>query len=262
MHRTGRRTTVVLALAVLALLAGCGGLTGGDSPGSDRDAFTPAPVASPPGPTAPGVHAGGVDADELVTAHARSLANDSYAVRESVVPRNGTADRYRTDTRRLAATGGVPFLVETTYPARTDSQIRARAVYYDGDRATYWRDYGDSAGTTLSTTVRPSADPLRRATLRSLFAGLERPSIETREDGGAVVAGRVAPDAVAVGPAERRDATEASMRAVVAPSGRVERLALSFAVRFDDRPLRVRYEYHVTDVGETTVERPAWADRA
>lgn len=254
--RRGRRIAV---LAVVCLLAGCGGLTDGGPPASDGDRFTPAPVASPPGPAAPGVHAGGVDAETLVTAHSRSLVNRSYTVRETVDPRNASADRYRSRTRRQAAAGGAPFLVETTYPDRAGSGLRAEAVWYDGDRAVYWRAYGGSAGAELATTVRPAVDPLRRATLEALFAGLRRPTVEARGDGGAVVSGPVAAEAVRVGPAERRAATDASATASVAPSGRVERLALSFSVRVEDEPVRVRYEYRLTDVGRTAVERPAWA---
>lgn len=249
----------IALLAAVCLLAGCGGLTGGGSSASDPGSFTPAPVASPAGPAAPGVHAGGVDADALVTAHERSVANRSYTVLESVEPRNGSADRYRSRTLRRAAAGGTPFLVETTYPDRTGGGLRARAVWYDGDRAVYWRDYGASAGADLTTTVRPATDPLASETLAALFDGLERPDVRTRDDGGAVVSGPVAPDAVRVGPAERRGATDASMTAGVAPTGRVERLAVGFSIRFDDEPVRVRYEYRLTDVGETTVERPAWA---
>lgn len=254
--RRGRRAVL---LAAVCLLAGCGGLPGGGPPASEGDRFTPAPVASPPGPSVPGVHQGGVDAETLAVAHADSLANRSYTVREAVDPRNGSADRYRSRTRRLAAAGGTPFLVETTYPDRTGSGLRGEAVWYDGERAVYWREYGGSAGADLATTVRPAVDPLRRATLEALFGGLRRPTVEARGDGGAVVSGPVDAHAVGVGPAERLTATDASMTASVAPSGRVERLALAFSVVVDDEPVRVRYEYRLTDVGQTTVERPAWA---
>ena len=240
-----------VALVLAVTLAGCGAIVGG-GPGPDSETapptLTPAPipeVTATPAPLPPGVtgdHVG--DPEMLFAAHQSFLEGKSYTLRTRVrigetsvrrLIRQETPDRYYTHDAQPGPRGNV-----TQFAASGSTYVRsafAGVVRYDRL---------DAVQPPNSQTVEQSVaffGPEAVVVARTTVDG--RPAFEISGENLDY------PDAPGL-----RNYT---LRAVVEPSGFVRALDVSY-VRTEDGTT-VEHSFVYTDVGTTTVERPAWVDR-
>lgn len=275
----------VVALAALLVTAGCSGLgsVGDAGDGGPTSSLTPAPVPEDdsremlaPGLTADGVESPGALAD----GHAASLDNRSYrlVVNQTVHYENGTLREQLLFDLSLAADRS--YLVQTatagpeapvflgTPPARaafwSNGSVYTRRLTRDNETTYTTFQPTDGAGTWQfwARTV-PFGGRLAspRRFVETTFA-----SVPTR------ITRRVpADDAVtywlagsrATGPLPGvSDPRRVDLEARVTTSGLVRLLRLSYVGTVEGETVRVRMRVRYRDVGNTTVERPPWTDRA
>ncbi|MEF8841045.1 MAG: hypothetical protein V5A62_05405 [Haloarculaceae archaeon] len=291
------RLRTVLGIVCLLVLAGCGGsgpFVDGPSDGSGDPGTTPTVSPAPlPETTAefpPGVSRRGVVAPErLAQGHETTIANTSYTVRSNrtVVYANGSIRsllvvevalaRNRTFLATAATAGpkapvflGVPparatfwsngsvyvrrFTAggETTYNQYDPGQQFAgtwrywtRTVPFGGRSGRPGSFYAGTFGAvTTRVTGRTTSG---NASLVRLAGGGTRGSVQgTPLDGGGSL------DAV----------RNVSLRATVGPRGVVRSLTVDYDATADGRPVHVHWTVHYLAIGETTVRRPPWFDRA
>jgi len=250
------RRALPLALVLCCLTAGCGALGGGPDPGTTgaTDAVTPAPVERyPPGVTEETV----TNASALLAAHEGVLANRSMTVqttRTTTYP-NGTLRRNVSATLRLAADH-----------VRLASKSTVR--FEDGRTVTGEGWANDTVGYTVSTIDedrRYARYPPREIDPRAqltpalpLFADQltsENVTVE-RVDDGAV---RITTDTLV--PTDSRYAN-ASLSMLVSDRGLVHEYRYTVDRPCGPNRCRTVTSTRFTDVGETTVERPAWMANA
>lgn len=242
----GWRCAVVLSL----LLSGCSGfVTGPES----ADTVTPAPVPSesrnqlsgefPP----PGVLENGtIDADTLVEAHRQQLENRSYQLDVRVSSGEESAQRVvrvESPTRYYWRDNGSDSAVSVTaFADGTQLYIRTNrsgtASYNKGNV---------SAGPSTPTTrlMRPFLE-VRNATVTKV-------RVDTQVHYEVVGMYDVHPNIEGF--------ENYSVRAVVAPSGLIRSLDVSYTTTTSGgEPTPVSYRYRFTAVGSTMVTRPAWVE--
>lgn len=274
MSRPGRSVAGVGAVAVLVVLAGCGGVLPGDGSGSASggESLTPAPV--PDSSVATGAVAGGagdpdagdpsttpayppgVDADgirnrsALFAAHRAVLAGQSYritAVRRVVRPERETI------YRGAAVANGSTYLV-------TYGRNRTALTYVDpSGRYTRGFDRVDGRITNVTagaTAVGPPTAPPVVAGLRYLATN-DAAVTWVERDGERLV--RLF---VARGPSIRAIRGNYSLTLYVRPDGLVRTFVVDATGpdRTADAAFTERYTY--TGIGATTVTEPDWVRRA
>lgn len=253
-------------LAVLAVLAGCAALPGGDdaTPGPTPGATaTPTPTPRPIGLSASGV----TDPYQLRAAHVRVLADQSYTFdyglsvswggatrgRVSVTARV-TADRSRALIRREVV-GDVP-----TWLMPVGSTLR-----YDAGTTAYVRNPETNETTAEESPPGAAISDTYALDVDSVYLLLS--NVDTAVTGTENVDGRTL--FVVEGTADAMEASggvarNVSVRAVVASSGLVVEFRAAYQLRREDPVGGGRSRVHVVHqisygaVGETTVERPAW----
>lgn len=259
------RGVVAVAVAGLVLLAGCGELVTQDQPAID-ETVTPAPVPSTPTPApevAPGISQDGVDAVAVSERHEAALDGEAYTLRltaqrggtndtavggQTVVKTDPDADQYFTTERYPVARG--PFN-QTGF-----------AVWYDGDHSFVRTTFatGPPEHQRFSGPVRePDAST---PVVRDLFSRLTVTQVSREDDGSTVVRGSLNPVAGTGGLGQVSDSTNGSMSARVHADGYVEHLVVGYDAPVNTSAERVREEMTITDVGETTVTEPDWAENA
>lgn len=303
-----------VALAALLLVAGCGGLFGGDAgaAGPSETSATPtvtdsadrstrstatsesnvtnesvdAPASVPPGVTDGVV----TEPMALATAHARALSNASYTARSVTTVRsseNGPSDTvlYRsTDTARIENRSRylLSFAVSGDEGRFLDRGNGSITTYADGDRivrriatganATYGVEYTASGDERTMDPARiggwnPRADERIYADLGAVNATVAG---TTTQDGEALnrIEGSNATDpSLLVSHANLSDPRAATLSAVVGSDGRVRTMTVTLTATWtrgdhDGETVRVERRLTYRDYGETTVDRPAWYDRA
>ena len=243
----------VAAVGLALVLAGCGALGGtsgtadpGTGPASGATltpvavpSTTETPVTLPPGVTTAGV----ADADALLAAHQATLRDRSYTL----------AVRLEVDgdvTRRVSRVAS-----QTRYYQR-DVLVRQGVTVsrFASDRTVYTRSV--TANLTRYDrfdTVRPPGSQ----TVRESRVFLSVPSatvFRTTVDGRPTFALRGTYPVHPTEPGLRN----VSLRAVVAPSGLIRTLNVSYYREADAANVTRSFAY--SDVGSTTVERPDWVD--
>lgn len=258
----------VVALALLAVLAGCGGQPGADTGGGT---LTPAPVPATATPApdervlAPGLTGAGVaDPGRLAGAHRRALERRSFTLVENRTVEGPDGALTRWDRRLRVAEEWSRYryarVAESArgYPV---SAYRPRLeAWYDG-KFVYFRGVRD--GDVLFSYQRGDTfgDMTRTDRLLALYAAFETRAREA--DGGYRVTGtRPADTAVLDVPPSLDEPRDATFVADLGPDGRVVRYRLSYAATFDGRQVRVTRTVRFEAVGETTVEPPDWYGRA
>lgn len=275
------RSRLVVALLACLVLAGCGGLFG---PGPDA---TPTPEAEtePPTPTPTpdrvedvGLAADGVaDARVLSAAHADRLANESFTYREELTVRSPDgavwieqeivarvgADRGRFEmVRRTAVAEGTPDWIAEEF-----FETRPRRAYGNGTTTVVvpaerlddavWT-YDDPERAFVSGEAYEGSDLVYEA-----FGGVDtRTTGASQEDGTLVVHVEHARAPVEVDRAVYPHITVRLLErgAAIERTGLVRSIDEEYEyVRGADRALVTR-RITYADVGETTVERPAWVD--
>jgi len=266
----------VLAVVLIATLAGCGAIAG---PQDVTETVTPAPVPTPPtensatpddAPTtvAPGIAPDGiVDLEALLDHHRSVITNTSFVMED---------ERRETDVR--------------TNELRNVPQSR-RTVY--GDDGSYWRyesaidpddpsrlryvrdfeQYGtgerayskwDVVGRSNTTFERLDDHPLSRNLGTPIvtfqrYLGLENETV-TRYDVGERSHYVVRGTRSSVG---RYGAVENfSTRVVVREDGLIRRLDVSFVADDDGEPVAVEYTARYSRLGNATVTPPEWLPTA
>ena len=258
------RAVAPLALALLFVLAGCGGLASDARTETPRITPVEVPTTSQTSPefVAPGMTAERlVDAEALQRAHANTLANTSHTFRETVTRRapNGTVlSRY------------------VTLVARNGTAVRYR---YDSDRADGRQEDWDvdrfAEGERVYTARRSGADTVytvetvgtgRRVpvspedytnSLSRVFALLSITIDETVRRGDQTRYYLTTADPRDVPPLRN-----ATFSGAVTPGGVVDDYQVSYRVSDDGRPVDVTVDVSITDLGTTVVERPDWYERA
>lgn len=277
---TRRRTALVLAvLAVFAATAGCSAPTVGDATVPSTDRVTPAPVpAGSPTPLAPGVtSAGVVDASALQKAHIAHLDAGDFTVRRTRVERY--RDRSLRARTRLRAVfpGGGRYLVERTFEGPVHDRIGTGGTvrqYGDENRTVRLRLSANGAVTGRSVTSPPRGPVPRSSLLTAPFGGrvvllvLRGVDVDTVTaiDGRAAyrLRGSGIDDPAALqsllSPTRMRSVRNVSAEAIVTEAGLVEFLRVAYTADLDGEPVRVVRTLGFSDVGNTTLSRPSWAD--
>lgn len=258
------RAAAPLALALLLVLAGCGGFASDDRTETTRVTPVEVPTTTerPDRFVAPGMTAEQlVDPAALQRAHAARLTNDSHRFREVVtrraangtllaryvtlVVRNGSTIRYRFDDDRL----------DGRDEWRVDRYVTADRVYT-----------ARTERNSTNYTVEPVSGVGRRvpvspddyaASLTRVFGLLPIRVDETVRRGDRT--------RYYLETSEPRDVPplrNATFVGAVTPEGVVDDYRVSYEVRRDGRPVTVTVTVSISDLGTATVERPAWLDRA
>lgn len=267
-----RRTIPLVALAVLALLAGCsGGLgLGADSPTGET---TASPTDDSLGDTPPGLSEENItDGFALADAHADALANTGFTVRtdRTLTADNGTRLEDVTEVRRVAANHS-HVAAEATFDGSQGRMLGTPVdrvdSWFDGSRLLY-RLRGPNgteyAAFNLNDSTVDVVDPTEWKALRSYYLHAESSTVSaangsielrmnvTREDSNA-----------ASGPAV--DVTERTVTVTMTESGLVERYRVEYAGQLADDPDTSVEGVRVVEfaaLGETSVERPDWLPAA
>lgn len=271
-----------LAVVLLAVLAGCNALPGGGSGGTTAT-VTPAPLPAasgfPPGVTESGVE----DPIALSSAH-RALVDDrSYTLgAERVV-------RYRNGTLRSRLRLRVALAADRSYLANAATagpyapvflgRPPAQGVYWSNgtvylrkftrkNETTYNRfgTRNDGAGTWgyWVTTVPfggGRGDP--ETFYREVFGSVPTRTVQRQTVDGTVVY-RLEGTRAGTGGFDRdvANVTDLRLDATVTAEGLVRTMSLRYAGVTDGEPVAVHWTVTYRNVGNTTVERPAWFERA
>lgn len=277
-----RAATPATLVALLAVLAGCGGAAAG--PGAPDVTLTPAPVPTddPTAVTAPGLAPEGVvDPTALARAHVAALAHTSYTLHANQTVRdpNGTLRWRNVRTTRVAADRRRASVVHAVRGPR------ARLLGDEGGRAAFYTD-GERLlrAVTVNGTTSYGVEPATRYdgnwkpwtyVWRSPGGGVWRDvvpllgALETRvrptaRDGERIYrVTATSVDAEAFAAAERVvDPRGVSFVAVVDERGVVRAYRLAYEATLDGERIVVTRRVGYTDLGETTVRRPSWYDEA
>jgi hypothetical protein len=274
---------VLVVLAVV--LAGCPALgpqpppTGAESGGESEDGSVTA-ASYPPGVTDSGV----TDATALAEAHADITGDASYTLRSNRTIRYTNGDlasrllvRLRLAADRQfhvrASTAGPegPLLLGTT-PAGgeywSNGTVYVRALTREGETTynrfsppdnfvgtwRYWR----------ATVPFGGEDGHAAETIGGLFRDVPTEVVDVRSEAGTTVyrlsgEGAHSGSFAKAGPGPVGDVT---LGATVTESGLVRGFDLSYVTFLGNRSVRVDWSLRYRDVGNTSVDRPAWFDRA
>jgi hypothetical protein len=269
------RLTVVLAL--LAVTAGCGTPALERASTSTED-VTPAPLPEgTPEAVVPGVTTAGVaDATVLKEAHVAALRGGNFTVHHAREEwyANGSL---RARTRLVARfPGDGRYLIERTFEGPVHARIGTGGTV---------RQYGDANG-TVRLRVAADGTVLSRSTASAPGGRVPRTSLVTDPYSGRTVLlvlrgvdvdtvrpveGRAAYRLRGSGVADRAALTSllsptltvgvrnVSVDATVGETGLVERLRFAYTVTLRGEPVQITRTIRFTEVGTTTLDRPAWA---
>lgn len=259
----------LLAVALLAVVAGCGAVVG---PSGPTETVTPAPVVTPtpvdePIVVAPGVTTDGVeDLERLIDSHRRAVWNTSYAWEE--VTRESFASGNRTATR--PRTRWVVFEDESTY-RRHVSEFETRGAsafmnvrdyeHYAADGVTYakWDVLGQSRTEyDRSEEHDPSGNLGVPITSFQRFLALENATV-TRVDGEARPHFEVRGTRSTVN--GYGEVTDFRARAIVREDGLIRHVNVSFDAARGEL-VGVQYSSTYSRLGNATVTPPEWVSEA
>lgn len=278
---------VIVALTVVA--AGCSGIGATNDSQQPGVTVTPAPVPAPrqganeisPGLTADSV----VDVAALADAHARAL-NTSFTVhgRQTVHHWNGSLLAHRDMRMRLnethsrfhialgvAGPGAIRLLGEP--PARIevwtsgDRSLRAyksentTTVYNEIDRSVAAGGLLIGSWTYWFSVVLPGGQPW--SDIRPLFIAFAPQPVPQQDGQPYALTARTLdrPDVLASND-NVHDPYAARFDAVIDENGLVREYQLEYRAVVDGAGVRVTRTVRYTHVGQTTVDRPAWYDKA
>lgn len=292
--RSPKRCVLVLAVALLAVLAGCGGGPASPTPVGDESAppsgqdtggqsSTPAgdtPTASPT-PTPPQAELPGPDA--LRTSHTETLRSaGSFTARMSVTyqTQNGTANSTqlaRVDFDAERAYAESLFVVENeTFRAtiggrryRDGDDVYSQTVLTSSDQPLVLNQTETVSTPMNLSSVMPgnetaalggevawAADQSLQATGTTTFEGVRVTRYAGRVDTG--LRGLFEDDNVLAGDVYSVQSSEMSM--LVDEDGVVRRMEVEVTTEFGDQVVTMQILLTVTDVGSTTVSPPQFAE--
>lgn len=218
----------------------------------------------------PGVSAAGVtDPLALADAHQSTLENTSYTLATTVTYRrpNGSLAARSTGTTRVAP-GASSYYVVSSRTQRNATRPLGVGTYqvavWANETDAVMASYPADAGPTYQqySRVRAPSDPTTQwELLYGAFAATNTTVVERFEDDGTtlfriVSTGRPGPESAY--PTRSRH----GFAAVVDSQGVVRTFQQTYRTTFDDRPAVVSRTVRVTQLGNTTVERPEWYEQA
>lgn len=278
-----RSQLLPIVVAAVVVLAGCNALTGGDDTETDTPTVTPVdvptdePTATPMPMLAPGLtEAGVVSASDLANAHEDALDNGSYTIVSNSTVRyaNGTL-RYQRNRIMRVSEGSEPFYAVSRYngsgrqPVVTLQRIER---WSDGERL--------YSAIVRENETRYSTSALNRAFISvqkgdqflSLFTALETRVVGQETRNGTelyrvratnITNPEYLPRSVLN---TSKNPRNISFRALVDSEGIVQSYHLGYTTTEINRGVettnRVTQSLRYTDIGSTTVERPAWYEAA
>ncbi|WP_123539346.1 DUF7537 family lipoprotein [Halosimplex salinum] len=270
---SSRGGRLLIVVAALALLAGCSAFAVGEE-STPRETLTPAPVpddgvgetATPSSTTdAFGAYSsisatGSVDADRLYASHINYLSSRSYTVGWERRTAGGSGPITREYRRHVAVQD------DETYLRRAEgSASDNETLTYATPEGTYRRVLGPD-GTTVSRVVPRNTGPARERfaktitfeALAFLRSGYDEIDVVERD-------GRHYARVISEHPPTQIVETYAAYAVHdftatvwIAPEGYVRAIHYEFDLINVDERIAVEWRYDYTDVGKTTVERPAW----
>jgi len=272
-----------LSLALVLLLtatAGCTGLLGSETGGTDAEVPTTAADANGPAPGSAGFDAAAIEREHFETlsdsSFTTSLSFQLSTVRNGenrsvFINRTVAIDR---DSDRSLATGELvqasgDTLATTTYTA--DGTTAERRVLTRGDDTR--TDYR-SASPPYDGQVQPvnESSVIDRSLLQSLgsdinwtYAGTETvdgDSVSRFEATGSDVTGFAADDAVSTNVSANGTADSASATVLVDEDGVVRSFQYRVTTERDGQPVTVALSLSVSQVDDTTVAEPDWLSNA
>jgi len=264
-----RRTVL---LAALVALAGCPAGPGGDT--DPTPTLTPAPVPEPSGigplPTwtdAPG------SAFDAPTVDGPALADDHWFAlgpyfTETTRLRIDAETRTLLDYRRNLTIVHHGLVTDRRYRGPLSARFvpdatnatSARERNYDGESAEVLRQVVDDRVRTAGGTAAPRFEPAVRTAPGFIETVLDgAPVVNRTADGAYVVAAERASLTPATVPRYLTEPQVVTIRARIAGSGQVERLALTYEATYDGRPVCVEQTvvWGPPAVGD---EPPPWVD--
>jgi len=261
------RLTWLLALVSLVGLAGCNAVA--PEPGTT---VTPAPVPDnpeSPGDVGPGVSSNvtttGIDGQYVARVHTRTLQNTSYTVNQSVVQRfpNGTvAARYV--TRGWFGPDGDLAAVTLRQFDRGSGGDTLRVVerFQEGDRRYRLVTENGTRETTVSDEPGYGAADYRRVlanggAVARVFAFVSTDVVDTETVDGTEFVTVETTDPESVPPLEN-----VTLTARISERNVIDSYRVAYEVERQGQRLNTTVSLVYTDVGTTTVERPAWVDNA
>lgn len=261
MARDARSLAVLVAAA--ALLAGCGGFGGtGGAPGT----ATPAPVPTVTATYPPGVSGDGVFPEALASAHEERLSTTEYRVasRQRVVGPNGTM---RTTNRTVAVADGGRVYAGRFNRTLVDFPVGALPLtleYWTNGSVYATREFvaGSPEYYGWSRSGFPTEDVDYSNVFRRTFAAVETRVARGSAGGVVLVGSQLRRPGAFPNPPYLADPHNVSLTARVSDAGLVTRWRLAYDATVEGRTVRVVWRIAVTDVGATTVDRPAWVDTA
>jgi len=234
------------ALVVCLLLAGCIGQAGS--------------TATPPGITTDGV----TDTSALIESHTEALQSSSVTVSSTRTMRSTDPDFDVTTNQTWRLNGGTPIRGRSvrTLSAAGDAPEQYRRVptrieaYRNGSTAVERRTTNNGSNTRrvdlLNSSVRVNT-ALHRSSIYELTTR-KNATVDTVSRNGTTLY------RVSAGLNDTRLRSNASLTLFVTPAGVVRELRTARTVRYRSGPRRITQRVRFSDIGSTTVERPAWAE--
>lgn len=248
----------VVGVALLVALAGCGAV----SPGDGDAASTTAETTVEGNPSAEQA----VDAFDLAEAHRDALANDSFTV---------------TSTTSVQYANGTPALrqfVRTQVNPATDTALTQQTVGGSDPGRFFvpfsgvvelWTNESTSLG--QRTYENGTTEPIERMADGVVnveqLTRWEDVALLLSSGDASVVDGDGATDTVVVTGAEDTELTygepsELTITVRLSEAAHLRSYTVSYQTTRDDTPVQVTRTVRFTNVGETTVEQPAWVSEA
>jgi hypothetical protein len=261
-------------VAVLVVLAGCNGLVPGSTDATaetPQRTLTPVPVETPAGtPTStpePATFAwlvddGAPDMDALFDRHTQTLGNRSFTFHQRRRTSGATGPVATEYDNRVAVAN------DTTYTRRDATSASDQVVLTFIDPSGVYRRVESPDGSAQTMAVRGGAANARQrfAVLTASIVGLLFVTEDTRADTTERDGVRYArlfsrtPPEYLVSIYDDYNMTDFSATVWVHPDGYVRTFHYEFTLVNGTRRIQVDERYFYTAVGNTTVERPAWAE--
>lgn len=261
----------ILAIALLAVLAGCGSVIGADGA---RDTVTPAPVATPdparsvgPADIAPGVTTAGIeDEEELFNSHV-AVTNDTtfeWTARyrqdygqtgsfEAIEVRSTTFqptdDGYRSKRIQRLITGGEQRFVHIRTVVVDDDGRYVMTTVVNGSERSFYRTNRSRDPSQFTTPTRPIRFLLvvQNQTVSRVDVG-ERPHF-------LITGSRESID-------QNAERVALESRTIVREDGLIRRLNVSFVGIINGEEVPSQYNLTYSNVGSAQLDEPDWLAEA
>lgn len=253
-----RHLLAAACLALVATTAGCAGFLGaGSTP-------TPTPEVSGPAvaPGVPAVDANGtevpVNAARLRAANAALRANTSYTVRRTVTVTDGNDGTLDFDRTRLVGSDATLERLSIDESAQFTAVLQGGTRWTDGN-GTWTRTNLSNGRTTITERLGDELDPYGYGdSLADRALTAARYQVRDGPGGVVLLTRELDFESESLTPLSTGPPIDERVRLVVAESGLVRSLAVRYDTVYGTQTVTVTIQHDLVDVGQTSVERPAW----